>query len=131
MTGRQAPGYAIKADMGKHNWKPDWEHDTGEANPNRRQTTVKTNAAKSYLGVKDACACEHALTLTKLLVVMPTLAILAALILSALPRFTNQRRDAVNLFSLVQYPEACFGFAGVENEGWKVNISTSSTMCLC
>ena len=31
----------------------------------------------------------------------------------------------------VQYPEACFGFAGVENEGWKVNISTSSTMCLC
>ena len=33
--------------------------------------------------------------------------------------------------SLGPIPEACFGFAGVENEGWKVNISTSSTMCLC
>ena len=45
-------------------------------------------------------------------------------------------RDNINndrgFYSLwVQYPEACFGFAGVENEGWKVNISTSSTMCLC
>jgi hypothetical protein len=48
------------------------------------ESTMKTNADPSHPELKNICERERAFTLTDLLVVMATLAILAALILSAL-----------------------------------------------
>jgi beta-galactosidase len=45
---------------------------------------------------------------------------------------TRRTKGGTDFYSLwVQYPEACFGFVGGENEGWKVTTSTSRTMFPC
>jgi Tfp pilus assembly protein FimT len=51
---------------------------------------MKTNADLFHLRLKNTCARERAFALVELAVVIVTLAILAALILPALLRFTEQ-----------------------------------------
>jgi competence protein ComGC len=62
---------------------------------------MKTNADKSYSGVKNTCARECAFALVELAVVIVTLAILAALILPAFLRFTKQPPGCGTIFQRI------------------------------
>jgi prepilin-type N-terminal cleavage/methylation domain-containing protein len=77
---------------------------------------MKTNANKSsYSGLKNKCGRERAFTLTELLVVMATLAILAAVILPALARSGDNGMQTVCLNNLRQLGMAQNMYAG-ENQ---------------
>jgi type II secretory pathway pseudopilin PulG len=64
--------------------------------------TMKTNANPSHHGLKNTCERERAFTLTDLLVVLATVAILAALILPALARSGDNGARTVCLNNLRQ-----------------------------
>ena len=92
-------------------------NETGEANSNRRSTTMKTNANKFHSRLKNTCERERAFTLTDLLVVMATLAILTVLMLPALARSGDNGARTVCLNNLRQLGMALNMYAG-ENQDY-------------
>ena len=66
------------------------------------ERTMKTNADPSHPGLKNTCAHDRAFTLTDLLVVMATLAILAAVMLPAPARSGDDGARTVCLNNLRQ-----------------------------
>jgi len=112
---KPAPRCAISAGMESTTGHLIENDETGEANPNRRPTTMKTDADKSYSEVKNTCARECAFTLTDLLVVMATVAILAALILPALAKSGDNGARTVCLNNLRQLGMALNMYTG-ENQ---------------
>ena len=63
---------------------------------------MKTNATQTAAGLENNCECNRAFTLTELLVVMATLAILAAVILPALAKSGDNGMQTVCLNNLKQ-----------------------------
>jgi type II secretory pathway pseudopilin PulG len=78
------------------------KHETEAAKTNRRRMTMKTNANPSHHGLNNTCERDCAFTLTDLLVVLATVAILAALILPALARSGDNGARTVCLNNLRQ-----------------------------
>jgi type II secretory pathway pseudopilin PulG len=82
--------------------KRDWKSETEAAKTNRRRTTMKTYANPSHHGINNTGERERAFTLTDLLVVMATLAILATVILPALAKSGDNGARTVCLNNLRQ-----------------------------